>query len=61
MDKAIERHQRYVQEHVFDVRRVPGVWSMGQIEHRDKPNQPATPDRDPCGIGNDIRVGLGVW
>ena len=53
--KAIERHQRYMQEHVFAVCGGPAVWSKGQIEHRDRPNEPATPDRHPCGIRDDFQ------
>ena len=53
------QQHRYGQE--SDVLGIPEARPVGQQEDTDKPDEPAPPDRDPCHIQNDIRVGQGAW
>ena len=58
MDQAIERHPRHKQEDVFGVPLlIPKARPVDKLDHGDKPDEPATPDRDSCGVPNYVRVG----
>ena len=58
MDQAIERRPRHKQEEVFGVPLViPEARPVGKLGHCDKPDKPATPYRNSCGVLNHVRVG----
>ena len=57
VDRAVERHQRDQQEHVPPVVGVPEARSVGYLDDGHQPDEPATPDRNPCRIRHDIGIG----
>ena len=57
VDRAVERHQRDHQEHGPHVVGVPEARPVGYLEGANQHDEPATPDRNPCRIWHDIRVG----
>ena len=61
MHKAVEHPQQYRHGQDCDVLGVPEARPVGQQEDTDQADEPATPDRDPDRIQNDIRVGQGAW
>ena len=61
MDQAVGHCQQQGNRQVFDVIGKPETRPVGHLEDADKPDEPATPDRDPCRMQNDVRVGQGAW
>ena len=57
VDQAIERHQRDHQEHLQPDVGVREARPVGYLEGRDQCDEPATPDRNPRGIGHNIGLG----
>ena len=56
MDKAVDHKQQDRSSQVLDVIRIPELRTVGQQKGADKPDEPATPDGNPCGIQNCARV-----
>ena len=53
--KAVDHPQQHRYGQVLDVAWVPEAWPVGQQEDTDQPDEPPTPDRDPCRIQEYVR------